>query len=137
MRFKNLYGKEVFKNIQKYRIDWDKPSLSKFQFAVKQFLRPYWKSSICFEEMPVTGTRMRIDIYNATKRIACEVMGEFHRNFNKHFHKENTDNYLNQIKRDLKKSQWCELNRIDLIEIWPEDLPKLSSEWFKNKGIDL
>jgi len=136
MRFKTITGKEKFQHIEKYRIKWDKPSLSKFQFGVKQFLKPYWKQQVCYEEMPVAGTRLRIDIYNASKRIAIECDGKQHDEYNKFFHKKNKWNYFFQIKRDYKKYHWCEINNIKLIQIKPKDLP-LSLKFFKEQGISL
>lgn len=135
MRFKTLAGKERFLNIESTRIDWYKPSLSKFQKGVKDFLYPYWKNHIVYEEMPVLGTRLRIDFYNASKRIAVECNGRQHGNYNKFFHQGCRENYRLQIERDLKKYQWCEINGIELIEIEPDD--KLSSELFERFGIKL
>jgi hypothetical protein len=136
MRFKTLRGKEVFKNIEKYRIDWDGKSLSKFQFGVKQFLKKYWKDQVCFEEMPVTGTRMRIDIYNANKRVAVEIDGVQHEKFSEFYHNGDRGNFLKQINRDAEKYKWCEINEITLINIKPSDLP-LTKKFFEKQGVFL
>ena len=74
------------KNVSKYKIDWEKKSRSKIQFAVKQFLKPHWCYQVCFEEFPVFGSKMSVDILNATKKIAIEVNGPQHKKFNKFFH---------------------------------------------------
>src|ERR1700744_3955336 len=103
MKFITLYGKEKFINIERNRINWSDKSLSKFQKSVKDFLFPFWKNSIIYEEMPVLGTKLRIDFYNANKRIAIECNGEQHNKYNKFFHNGNRENYLNQLIRDEKK----------------------------------
>lgn len=136
MRFKTLTGREKYQNINKYLIKWDGKSLSKFQFEVKQFLFPYWRYEICYEELPVYGTKLRIDYYNSNRKIAIEVNGSQHTSYNKFFHNNNRLNYFKQIQRDCKKEKWCEINGIKLIQIYPEDLP-LSKKFFKDLGIDL
>jgi hypothetical protein len=41
MKFKNIFGKEVNKNINKFLADWDKPCKSKVQFNVKKFFEEF------------------------------------------------------------------------------------------------
>lgn len=134
MKFKTLAGRERFLSVEKNRIIWESSSLSKFQKSIKDFLRPYWEHHICYEEMPLVGTRLRLDFYNATKRIAIECDGAQHSSFNKFFHSGDRENYRSQIERDLKKSAWCEKNNIQLIIIEPQDLP-LSKIFFKKNGV--
>lgn len=120
-----------------YRLDFDQKSLSNFQFSVKQFLRPYWGNHVLYEEFPVVGTRMKIDIYNATRRIAVECDGNQHRKFNKHFHSNNRNTYLKQIIRDEDKDKWCLMNDITMVRIYEEDVPMLSRQWFREQGVEL
>ena len=82
MKFIDEYGIERnLKKAKKYLIDWDKPSRSKFQTAVKKFLFPYWKNDIVFEEFRVAGSRLTLDFYNANNKIAVEVQGALHTKF--------------------------------------------------------
>ena len=37
MKFKNIFGKDVNKNINKFLVDWNQPCKSKVQFNVKKF----------------------------------------------------------------------------------------------------
>lgn len=129
--------KKRIPNIEKYRLDFDDRSLSKFQFAVKQFLRPYWRNHVLYEELPVVGTRMRIDIYDATRKIAIECDGNQHIGFNEHFHRGNRNVYLGQIIRDEKKDEWCVINGITLVRIYENDVNDLSREWFREQGVEL
>ncbi len=131
MRFYNIYGRSVTKNVTKYLIDWDAKSRSKLQFDAKQFFRQYWSGQVVYEEFPVFGTRMKVDILNATKRIAIEVNGEQHDKFNKFFHNNSRAKYLDSIKRDMKKAEWLEKNSFTLIEIYKKDIKDLSRDFFK------
>lgn len=130
MRFKKLNGREVFKRLDKYRIDWEGKSRSKFQFSVKDFLYNYWKYDICYEEMPCAGTRLSIDIVNMTRRIAVEVHGDQHVKYVKHFHR-NRAQYAAQIRRDMDKLKWCNINKIQLVEIYTST--PFSEDWFKKE----
>jgi len=132
MKFKTIKGYDKNVNIEKYRIKWDAPSLSKFQFGVKQFLQTYWYYHVCYEEMRVAGSRLSLDLFNLTKRCAVEIQGIQHLQYNKHFHSNSRQKYMSQVMRDMDKHKWCEINNIKLIEIYPQDLP-LSKEFFKNK----
>ena len=135
MKFIDQYGRERnLKNAKKYLIDWDKPSRSKFQSRVKEFLRVYWQNDIVFEEFRVVGTRLTLDFYNANKKIAVEVQGAQHTKYVKFFHK-NKFKYSDQLKRDEKKLQFCENNKIKLAEVYPQD--KITASLFDDQEIYL
>lgn len=86
-----------------------------------------------FEEFPVFGSRMKVDFLNATKKIAIEVNGSQHKQFNKFFHNNSRINYLNSIKRDWAKTEWLERNGYELIEIEEQEINGLSEDFIKNK----
>ena len=132
MKLLNIRGRSVNKNVNKYLIDWDKKSRSKIQFATKQFLRPYWRLHLCYEEFPCVGSLLKVDILNATIKVAIEVNGEQHGSFH-YFHNGNRLNYLKSIKNDYKKSEWLELNGFQLIEINYDEIDLLSKEFFRTK----
>ena len=133
MRLFNINGREQKKNVSKYVIDWNKKSRSKVQFTVKKFLEPFWNSQIVYEEFPVYGTRMSVDILNATRKIAIEVQGRQHNEFNKFFHSDSRLKYLESIKRDLKKAEWLEMNDFNLIEINEDEINQISKKFFLTK----
>lgn len=133
MRLFNIYGRLQKKNVSKYLIKWNKKSRSKIQFKVKKFLEPFWKSNIVYEEFPVYGTRMTVDILNATKKIAVEVQGKQHSEFNKFFHGNSRLKYLEGIKRDIKKAEWLEKNGFILLEVEENEVENLSIEFFLEK----
>ena len=137
MRLYNVYGKLVYKNVSRYLLDWDKKSRSKPQFRVKKFLEPYWQNDVVYEEFPVYGTLLKVDILNATKRIAVEVHGPQHGSFH-YFHNESPSAYLASIKRDAKKYQWLEQNGFKVIEIYDNEIDTLSPKFFLDKfGVQL
>jgi hypothetical protein len=129
----NVYGKAVSKNVSQYLVDWDASSRSKVQFNTKQFLKKYWKNHIVYEEFPVFGSRLKVDIVNATLRIAVEVHGKQHSAYNKFFHGDSRLNYLKSIKRDVAKEKWLSLNKFQLVEIYENEVKDLSEQFFKDK----
>lgn len=133
MKLYNIYGKLANKNVYSYIIDWEKPSRSKIQFATKQFLKTFWKNQEVYEEFPVFGSRLKVDILNITLKIAIEVQGEQHSSYNKFFHGDSRLNYLKSIKRDVAKEKWLELNKFFLVEIYEHEVNQLSQKFFKEK----
>lgn len=133
MKLYNVYGKVVSKNVSQYLIKWEASSRSKVQFNTKQFLKKYWKNHIVYEEFPVFGSRLKVDIVNATLKIAVEVHGKQHSAYNKFFHGDSRLNYLKSIKRDVAKERWLSLNEFHLIEIYENEVKDLSEQFFKDK----
>lgn len=133
MKLYNAFGKVVSKNVAQYSIDWDAASRSKIQFKTKQFLRKYWQNHIVYEEFPVVGSRLKVDILNATRKIAVEVHGPQHSAYNKFFHNESRLNYLKSIKRDVAKENWLILNKFILVEIYDNEVDSLNEKFFFEK----
>ncbi len=92
-------------------------------------MKKLWYGDIVFEELPVVGTRLTLDFYNANQKIAIEVQGAQHSKYVKHFH-DHRVNFLRQLKRDEMKQQFCDLNSILLIEIYPDD--PLTKKFFQS-----
>ena len=135
MKFLDPLGKERnLKGAKKYLINWEEKSRSKFQKNIKDFLKDYWVHDIVFEEFRIVGTRLSLDFYNANKKIAVEVQGDQHVRYVKHFHK-NRLKYLEQLKRDQKKLDFCEINDIKLVEIYSTDV--VTASLFKDQDIFL
>lgn len=136
MVFKTLYGtSKRVKTPRKYLIKWSAPSRSKLQYSVKQFIKTYWDSDIVFEEFPIVGSKMTFDFYNSNKNIAIEVQGGQHLKYTPFFHGKSKSTFLSQIRRDNEKQTFCELNKIKLVEIYPDD--NLSIDLFKSFGVIL
>ena len=109
------------RNPTKYLIKWNSKCRSKIQKKVKDLLYKHWSSDVVFEEFPVLGSRMTIDFYNANKNIAIEVDGNQHYKYNKFFHANSRQKFLDQLKRDEKKETFCEMNSITLVRIIESD----------------
>lgn len=136
MIFKTLVGStKRVKKPKNYMVKWEKPSRSKMQFGVKEFVKNYWFNDVVFEEFPIVGTRMSLDLYNANKNVAIEVQGAQHLKYTPFFHGKSKTTFLSQIRRDNDKQEFCKLNDIKLVEIYPED--KLSVDLFKTFGVIL
>ncbi len=131
-------GKLVNHSDSKYRIDFDKPSKSKAQFQVKQFLRQFCQNHVMYEEYRLPRVLLYVDFLNATNKFAIEYQGVGHETYNSHFHRGSPANFLGSIKRDFKKRKILEDNGYLVIELYPNDLPLLSRNFFKEKfGISL
>lgn len=120
---------------QRYFVDWNKKSRSKFQFNVKKFLERYWKRDMVFEEFPIPKTRMTLDFFNFSTNVAIEVQGSQHLHYNKFFHGNTNYKYLTQLKRDQYKFDFCSDFGIVLIEIYSEE--ELTEEFFRKNGVIL
>jgi len=133
MRLLNVNGTLVNKNVSKYLVNWNGKSRSKLQFKFKQFFYPYWKNHIVYEEFPVYGSMLKVDLLNATKKIAVEIQGDKHESFNKFFHDNSRFKYLQSIKRDVKKEKWLEMNEFKFLQVYESDLKTLSPQYIEEK----
>ena len=127
--------REKNKKCKKYLIDWDSGCKSGIQKDVKTQIKPYWFADVVFEEFPVAGTRMSLDFYNSTQKIAIEVDGNQHYRYNQFFHSNSRQKFLHQLHRDEKKEYFCEINKIKLIRVLESDV--LDSEKYPESLIKL
>ncbi len=134
MRLLNINGVPRFKNVKDRRVDWKGESKSKFQKGVKFYLHPLWFHYIVYEEFPVYGTRYTLDFFNASRKIAVEVQGIQHTKFTRYFQASEFD-YLKQLKIDETKRKFCELNKIELIEVNYKEQKELSINFLKELGL--
>lgn len=132
MRLLNVRGKLVNRNVQKYLVNWNKKSRSILQYRVKQFLKPFWRGHIVYEEFPVYGSLLKVDILNATFKIAVEVQGPQHNKLH-YFHGGEPFNFLESIKRDCTKLRWVERNGFKFVEIMHDEVDLLSVKFFLDK----
>src|ERR1017187_546589 len=129
MRVKRLNSqKEVLINVNKYKINWDSDGASKLEVKFRNLIRPYWYRSIILYQFKIPASLLRIDFFNVNKRLAIEVNGPQHNEFNPHFHRHSRAAYRNSIMRDFSKIRWCEENNIQLLELIEEDLDNFSRE---------
>lgn len=119
-----------------YRIDWNRKAPSKIAQTFKDFLYKNFRYNILYEEYRIPRTLLKIDFLDATKRIAYEISGEQHREFNKFFYNNSRNNYLNAIKRDVKKEKFLKTNNYKLIELFEEDIKQLTIEFLNKKILE-
>lgn len=132
MKLINVRGRLSNKNVTKYAIKWDGKSRSKCQFKVKQFLKPYWFGHHVYEEFPVYGTKLKVDILNVTCKIAVEVHGLQHIKYNPFFHNTRLG-YAESTKRDMEKYEWLIANSFKVIEILETEVDLLSEDYMLEK----
>ena len=130
MKFRCLNStQEVNVNTMPYLIDWDRV-VSKPQKKVKDFLRPYWQGHVVLEEFRIPRTRMRVDLLSLTSHVAVEVSPAGSHSFNEFFHK-NRQNFRVAVGREFDKAAWLEQNGFTLVEVFDDDMDKLSRKWFR------
>ena len=141
MKFKVSETRFSNSNVRKYYVDWEKPvkrgrHWGKRQFEVKKLLRKYWGDHIVLEEfiVPRSGGKS-IDFLNLTTWEAVEVDGEAHIGFHDYLHGGSRLNYYNQKLRDHQKEQFCILNEISLIRVYPAD--PLTKKMLISKGLKI
>lgn len=68
-----------------------------------------------YEEVYLPGSDgLRADFFLPLEKLIVEVHGEQHYKMKAHFH-GSMAGFLNSLKRDKKKKEWCEINGIKLI----------------------
>ena len=135
MRFITIYGAEKsLRNSYRYNIKWSEPSRSFLQTEAKVFLYPFWKNHDVYEEFPIVGTRLSLDFYNNTEKIAVEVQGQQHTKFVPYFQK-NKRAFLEQLKRDEIKEDFCNIINITLVTLFYDD--EICKNLFKEFGVAL
>ena len=126
MLFTKLNSSSKVNIVPRSNIDWEK-KVSIPQLIVKQFLYPFWKRDIVQEEFFIPGSKLRIDIFNFSKRVAIEVSPDsYHRNYNNWLHKSRI-NYADKVRKDESKRVWCEDNDIRLIELNDEEINNIEN----------
>jgi hypothetical protein len=88
----------------------------KYQTQVGSLLSELFPGDIICEEFPCVGDNLTLDFFIPRKMIAVEVQGRQHKQFVEFFHRDK-DGFLGQLKRDKRKSAWCQLNNIRLVKI--------------------
>lgn len=129
MKVQGLDGKTYVMNLQNKRVfgSYTRPR-STYHIKAKNLLTNIFPYDNILEEVALPGTRLSIDFFLPQRKLMIEVQGSQHMYFNKLFHGE-IDGFINSLKRDSIKKQWCELNKLIFVElIWNEN----ESQW-KNK----
>jgi len=120
MKFKGLNGRDYNVDLNEFKVVGSRGSRGKrssYHKAARKLLQRKFNGYQILEEMKVQGASTRtlyLDFFIPVLDIAVEVHGEQHYKFIKHFHKNRTG-YINALKRDRLKKEWCEFNGLDYI----------------------
>lgn len=115
MKVKDLAGREHNLDTRQtlYGLKTEFACKSKIQYACGQLIKARFPLDIILEEVPLPGMRLYLDFLLPSKRIAFEIDGGQHGEYNAFFHKSQA-NFQEAIQRDSRKEQWCQLNEIEL-----------------------
>lgn len=120
MKVTGLDGREYSWNISKYKA---REKCSKLHARARQVLTAEFPYDTIYEELPLPGSRTErqtrilcADFFIPQRRLMVEVQGEQHYKFNSHFF-DNKIEFFRAQARDRIKSDWCETNEIDLVQL--------------------
>ena len=86
------------------------------QFHLGQRLRHIYGSCVILEEFSIPGSRLSLDFFIPSRKIAFEFQGIQHDEYNSFFHRDRMA-FVMQKDRDRTKRTWCDDNKIRLIEV--------------------
>lgn len=92
-------------------------SRSKLHLRARSLIAKIFPYDLVLEEVSLPGCgkfTLYADFYIPLRKIMIEVNGEQHSKYVHFYHKEKL-NFYKGVKRDKKKSEWCEKNDITLI----------------------
>lgn len=119
-------------SLNKYLIDWDR-KVSAPQFKIKSLLKPYWLSDMVFEECYIPGSKLRLDLFNYTKKLIVEISPDkVHLKFNKFFHKDR-QNFLQRLEKDRQKTEWAQKNDLTIVHLYDTDIANFDAKKFHDE----
>jgi len=135
MKVIGLNGVHYNIDLKKYLIQSDDAKKkSKYHLMARELLTDLFKGYFIYEEVKLPGSRtpdkksaLFFDFFIPSSSLAVEVHGLQHYEFSKFFHKTKSG-FLNQMRKDQIKREWCDINRITLIEL---DCRKDQEDWRK------
>jgi hypothetical protein len=101
---------------------YNEESKSSYHKRARILLKDVYPFDTIREEILLPGTKTTFnkldlfaDFFIPSRRMIIEVNGSQHSTYNRFFHR-NKLNFLKAKHRDAVKKQWCDLNKIELIE---------------------
>lgn len=122
MKFVGLNGKIYNKSLSKYIKKNPVGSVGHKQLGDE--LKKIFPNLTILREMTCFGTRLRLDFFIPSIKIAFEFDGKQHEEYSDFFHKSRI-NYAKSQLNDMKKHRWCDINNIVLIRIDKKKLDNL------------
>lgn len=139
MRVKKLNSDKIVSiTTYKYLINWETDGNSKPERLFRDLIYKYWKNQIILFQFRIPGSLLKIDFLNVNKRLAVEIDGAQHDKFNPFFHNNSKNTFVQAMKRDIDKDEWCEDNQIKILRLNEEDLDNFSFKAIEKQfGISL
>lgn len=124
MKTLDLSGKQWNWNIHKHK---NPAKTSALHVQARDLLTAFFPYLNILEEVYIPGEHQYIDLYVPLERLAVEVHGRQHFEYVQHYHYDMAG-FINQKKRDARKADWCELNKIRLLILpYNEDIDEWKS----------
>lgn len=115
LKTKGLDGHTYVWNLAEYH-NKQNTNPSSHHVRCRELLLQIYINDVILEEVTLPDVNLKLDFYLSRQFLAIEVQGEAHYQYVGHFHKHRIG-YAGALKRDSTKREWCELNRITLIEL--------------------
>lgn len=124
MKFQGLNNRTYTINLNDYIIRPDNTTKkSSLHIKARDLIRATYKSYSVLEELKLPGTvcpskksALYLDFFLPNLMLGVEVHGPQHYTYTPYFHKSKLG-WLQSLKRDEVKREWCELNEIRLVEL--------------------
>lgn len=120
MKVKGINGRDYTISLLKYMVHNDSGfGKSQYHNRARTLLEDTFKSYMVLEEVKIPGTgrlALYIDFLIPNLNIAVEVHGRQHYEYVPFFHKTKAG-FVDSMRRDALKREWCELNDIELVEL--------------------
>jgi hypothetical protein len=113
----DLNGEQYEWKMKGKEVRIDKRPRSSLHKTAREILKDRFPTLVLLEEVPIKVGRRRtlyLDFYLPLRRTAIEVQGEQHFKFSSLYHSSASD-FRKQVGNDNDKSEWCEINGIDLV----------------------
>jgi hypothetical protein len=122
MKFIGLDGKEYHLDVRRSQFPMRSEAgcKSKIQYRCGQLIKKKFNLDPILEEVSLSGHKLSFDFFIPTHKIAFEIDGSQHQEYNTFFYK-NKREFLNAQKRDDDKQQICDANGWTLIRVASEE----------------
>jgi len=98
----------------KFRMKSEGACRSKIQYKIGQLIKKKYPFDSILEDVTIPDTRLSLDFFIPSRRIAFEIQGGQHNSRSAFFHPKLED-FHKQQDRDDTKMQFCILNSIELV----------------------
>lgn len=120
--FTRMFVEDLEGNVAEWKMNGkevvlDRRPRSALHRAARELIKKKFPTLLVLEEVSIKPRPRQVlylDFYLPLRKLAIEVHGEQHYKFNSLFHSSASD-FLQQRKNDKQKTEWCDINGIELI----------------------